>query len=73
MKRLWHNSLYMVMKFQVEQKGTQFMVVNETTGDVRGRYRTEGEAQVACKEMQRIHNEGVAQINATSPVRPDNG
>lgn len=51
------------MKFGVEQKGQMFLVVNESTGEVRGRFKTEGEAKVYRDRIQRQHNDGVEQAS----------
>ncbi len=62
------------MKFKVEQKGTQFLVLNETTGYVRGRFKEKGEAQVHCQNLQRQHNEGIEHASArlTPPASTNN-
>lgn len=52
------------MKFNVQQKGQLFMVFNDTTGQVRGRFKSEGEAKVYAERLQQKHNEGVAQVSA---------
>lgn len=52
------------MKFKVEQKGQMFLVVNETTGNVKGRFKEEGEAKVHCERLQQNHNDGLEQVSA---------
>lgn len=61
----------MAMKFKVEQKGERFLVVNETTGVVRGRFKEKGEAQVHRDRLQDEHNTGIEQVSArlTPPSR----
>ncbi len=54
----------MAMKFGVEQKGQMFLVVNESTGDVRGRFKSEGEAKVYRERLQRDHNAGIEAVSA---------
>lgn len=58
----------MAMKFGVEKKGQMFLVVNSTTGDVRGRFKSEGEAQVHRDRLQETHNAGIEQ--ASSRITP---
>ena len=58
------------MSFKVEQKGTQFLVLNGSTGDVRGRFKTEGEAKVHQERLQKEHNDGIEQVSArTTPTQ----
>ena len=52
------------MKFNVEPKGQMFLVVNESTGQVKGRFKTKGEADVYQARLQRNHNEGIEQVSA---------
>lgn len=60
------------MKFNVEKKGELFMVVNDTTGDVKGRFKTEGEAKLAARNLQREHTQGVEMVSARlTPKRED--
>lgn len=54
----------MAMKFKVEPKGQMFLVVNESTGDVRGRFKSEGEAKVHRDRLQGKHNDGIEQVSA---------
>ena len=54
----------MAMKFKVEQKGQMFLVLNETTGDVKGRFKDKGEAEVHRERLQGQHNEGIEQVSA---------
>jgi hypothetical protein len=56
----------MAMKFKVEKKGQSFLVVNETTGYVKGRFKEEGEAKVLRDRLQDAHNEEVGLIESTS-------
>lgn len=53
----------MAMKFAVEKKGQMFLVVNESTGDVRGRFKNEGEANVHRDRLQQQHNSGIEQVS----------
>ena len=52
------------MKFKVEQKGQIFMVVNESTGNVKGRFKEKGEAEVHRDRLQSQHNDGIEQVSA---------
>lgn len=52
----------MAMKFKTEQKGQTFIVFNETTGDVKGHFKTKGEADVYRETLQKRHEEGVSRI-----------
>lgn len=52
------------MKFRVEQKGAQFLVVNDTTGYVKGRHRTKGEAEVQAQHLQQTHDQAVEHASA---------
>lgn len=63
----------MAMKFAVEQKGQTFLVVNETVGDVRGRFKTKGEAEVYRDKLQKNHNQGIEMASAriTPPVQTE--
>lgn len=44
------------MKFVVEKKGEKFLVVNQDTGYVRGRFAKEGEAKLSAKHIQDLHD-----------------
>lgn len=63
----------MAMKFTVEQKGQTFLVVNESIGDVRGRFKTKGEAEVYRDRLQKNHNQGIEMASAriTPPVQTE--
>lgn len=52
------------MKYIVEQKGTMFLVVNDTTGAVRGRFKNELDAKVQQKELQKQHDVGMDMASA---------
>lgn len=52
------------MKFKTEAKGNNFLVVNETTGYVKGRFRTKGEADVYCEKLQKEHNDGIERASS---------
>lgn len=54
----------MAMKFKVEPKGQMFLVLNETTGEVKGRFKEKGEAEVHRERLQSQHNEGIEQVSA---------
>lgn len=41
-----------------------FLVVNESTGDVKGRFKTKGEADVHRDRVQREHNDGIEHASA---------
>jgi len=60
----------MAMKFKVEQKGERFLVVNETTGYVKGRFKDKGEAQVHCDKLQQAHQDGLDQISSRTIQAP---
>lgn len=53
-----------MMKFKVEKKGENFLVVNETTGYVKGRFKTEGEAKLHRNRLQDEHETAVGQITS---------
>jgi hypothetical protein len=53
----------MAMKFVVEQKGQMFLVVNETTGYVKGRFKEKGEAEKLSQRLQKEHNEGIEAVS----------
>lgn len=60
------------MKFKVQQKGQTFLVFNETTGEVRGRFKTEGEAKLFRDRAQQKHDEGVQQVSGRlTPPKAD--
>lgn len=62
----------MAMKFKVEQKGQFYLVVNETTGNVKGRFKTEGEAKVQRERLQDEHNAGIEAVSARiTPPPPE--
>lgn len=62
----------MAMKFGVEKKGQNFLVVNETTGDVRGRFKEEGEAKIFAGKLQAEHNDGIRMASAkVGPEKKD--
>lgn len=46
----------MAMKFQVEQNGQVFLVVNKSTGDVKGRFKTKGEAEFKAQQVQKAYD-----------------
>lgn len=39
------------------------MVVNDTTGDVRGRHKTKGEADVHAQSLQKTHDVGIQSVS----------
>lgn len=49
----------MAMNFKVEKKGERFLVFNESTGYVRGRFKTEGEAKLYQQKLQDEHNSAI--------------
>lgn len=59
------------MKFIVEKKGESFMVVNDTTKDVRGLHKTEGDAKVHAQQLQRTHNAGVEMASGRITEKKD--
>lgn len=59
------------MKFKVEQKGQHFLVLNESTGDVKGRFKEEGEAKVLRNRLQEEHDTEVGLINSSSSGKAD--
>lgn len=63
MQRVCYSKV-MAMKFETQKKGEQFLVVNKSTGDVRGRAKTEGEANLLRDRLQKEHNDGVEQASA---------
>lgn len=60
------------MKFEVQKKGEKFLVVNDTTGAVRGVHITKPEADAQAKTLQATHNKGMTMASArlTPPDRP---
>lgn len=54
----------MAMKFAVQQKGQMYLVVNESTGYVKGRFKEKGEAEVHRDRLQQQHNDGIEQVSA---------
>lgn len=54
----------MAMTFKTEQKGQMFLVLNGTTGAVKGRFKTKGEADVYAQRLQRDHNSAIDHIQA---------
>lgn len=52
------------MKFIIEKKGEKYLVVNDTTKDVRGVHKTPGEAKVHAKELQTKFNNGVTSVSS---------
>lgn len=58
----------MAMKFKTEQKGQMFLVVNETTGVVKGRFKEKGEADVYRNRLQDQHNTAIQ--NSQSKLSP---
>lgn len=54
----------MAMKFITQQKGQMFLVVNESTGYVKGRFKVKGEADVLRDKLQAEHNAGIEQVSA---------
>lgn len=52
------------MKFVVEKKGQTFLVVNQDTTYVKGRYKTEGEAKLHAEKLQKEHNDGIKMASA---------
>ena len=60
----------MAMKFGVQQKGQMFLVVNESTGYVKGRFKEKGEADVARARFQKEHNEGIEQVSGRITPKP---
>lgn len=54
----------MAMKFKVEKKGERFLVVNDTTGEVKGNFREEGEAKAHAQSVQQEHDKGVEMVSA---------
>jgi len=62
----------MAMNFKVEKKGERFLVFNESTGYVRGRFKTEGEAKIYRNRLQDEHNSAIEASSARiSPPRTD--
>lgn len=62
----------MAMKFGVEQKGQNFLAVNQTTGDVRGRFKDEKEAKKFAAKLQDDHNEGIRSVSGkVGPAKPN--
>lgn len=58
------------MKFKIQQKGQTFLVFNDTTGEVRGRFKTEGEAKLFRDRAQEKHDDGVQQVSARLIEQP---
>lgn len=54
----------MAMSFKVEKKGERFMVVNESTGYVKGRFKTEGEAKIYRDRIQKDHDTALDQVSS---------
>lgn len=52
------------MKFIIEKKGEKYLVVNDTTKDVRGVHKTPGEAKVHAKELQQKFDNGVSSVSS---------
>ena len=52
------------MKFIVEKRGETFLVVNDTSKQVRGRHKTEGDAKVHASNLQRTHEQGIEMVSA---------
>lgn len=52
------------MKFNIEKKGEKYLVVNDTTKDVRGVHKTMDDAKSHQKELQAKHDAGVKQVSA---------
>lgn len=51
-----------------------FLVVNETTGAVKGRFKDKGEADVYRERLQSEHNTGIANMQSKlSPPKAANG
>lgn len=55
----------MALKFSTEQKGQTFLVVS-SLGDVRGRFKTKGEADVHAKRLQQQHNDGIERVSGST-------
>lgn len=53
------------MKFDIEQKGNNFLVVNDTTGAVKGRFIKKGEAQVHQQKLQKEHDDEIRRSSAS--------
>lgn len=51
------------MKFIIEQRGETYMVVNDTTGDVRGRHKTKGDAEIHAQSLQKTHDVGIQSVS----------
>lgn len=60
----------MAMKFEVEQKGQIFMVINKSTGAVKGRFKEKGEAEVHRERLQDEHAAGIEQVSARLTPKP---
>lgn len=52
------------MTFKVEKKGERFLVVNESTGQVRGNFREEAEAKLAATKLKKDHDQGIEMASA---------
>lgn len=53
------------MRFIIEKRGQNFLVVNDTTSYVRGVHKTEGEAKLHAKQLQTTHDEAVQSASAS--------
>jgi hypothetical protein len=60
----------MAMKFDVEKKGERFLVVNQSTGEVKGNFKDEAEAKTAASSFQKSHDQGVEMVSARITPAP---
>lgn len=51
------------MKFIIEQRGETHMVVNDTTGEVRGRHKTKGDAEIHAQQLQKVHDQTIQSVS----------
>lgn len=54
----------MAMKFGVEKKGERYLVVNQSTGQVKGNFKDEGEAKTVAASFQKEHDSGIEMASA---------